>query len=45
MATKIIATVRDTKCDTIKTARITSVKLIPYIGKKIEFTPKVIQDA
>jgi len=45
MVTKIQLTVRDTNNKSIKMARIQSVKLIPYIGKKVEATIKVIGDA
>lgn len=43
MQTKITAIVRDTNNPTIKTARITSVQLIPFIGKKVELTIKEVE--
>ena len=41
----IEATVRDTNNPTIKTARITSIQLLPFIGKKVKLTVEVIEDA
>ena len=43
MVIKIIATVRDSYSSTIKTGRIQSVELIPFIGKQVELTVKVVK--